>query len=156
MDFRMKVQRLFVLILFLFACQSMAQQVTKAQLAKALQECEQDSEAGKRQIEILSNALNSTNQLIERRSAVSDSLIGNLHRQLALQDSVTLLLKANADTLHLMVVDYSKKLDEVNGLYIRELKKQGRPWFLSGNGLTGLSYGLFIGGALGLIFGIAL
>ncbi len=152
----MKKQLHFLLSFLFFSGTLAAQQVSKAQLAKALQECEQDFEAGKQQIKILNNALNSTNQLINRHSAVSDSLITNLRSQLALQDSVTLLLKANADTLHLMVTDYSKKLDDVNSLYIRELKKRGRPWFLSGNGLTGLSYGLFVGGALGLIFGIAL
>ncbi len=154
----MKKQLFFIFFLSFsfFSGTLTAQQVTKAQLAKALQECEQDFDAGKRQIKILNNALNSTNTLIDRQSAISDSLITNLRGQLALQDSVTLLLKANADTLHLMVTDYSKKLDEVNSLYIRELKKRGRPWFLSGNGLQGLSYGLFIGAALGLIFGVAL
>ncbi len=152
----MKRQRLIPLFFLLLVSLLNAQQVTKAQLAKALQECEQDFQAGKQQIEILSKALKATNHLIDRQTAVSDSLITNLRTQLVLQDSVTTLLKANADTLHMMVTDYNKKLDEVNSLYIRELKKRSRPWFLSGNGLQGLSYGLFIGAALGLIFGIAL
>lgn len=131
-----------------------AQDVTRAELAQALQECEQDLQTSQQQIEILRSALQNTDQMIEQRKNISDSLIVNLSQQLFLQDSVTALLKVNADTLQRMVVDYSQKINEVNKLYIQELKKQTRPWFLSANGLKGLSYGAFIGAALGLTFSL--
>lgn len=133
-----------------------AQQVTRAQLAEALQSCEQDLDSSRTQIEVLRDALNKTQLLIDTRKNVSDSLISNLRYQIIVQDSITGLLKTNSDTLQMMIVDYRDKLDEVNNLYISELKKQTRPWFLSQNGLKGLSYGLFIGAALGLIFAVAL
>ena len=131
-----------------------AQDVTREELAQALQECELDLQSSRQQIEILRSALQSTDQMIEQRKSISDSLIVNLRQQLFLQDSVTNLLKVNVDTLQRMVVDYSQKLDEVNTLYIHELKRQTRPWFLSANGLKGLSYGAFIGAALGLTFSL--
>ncbi len=126
-----------------------AQQVTRAQLARALQECEQDLEASKQQILKLQQALKASNQVMERYQAVSDSLLSNLKQQLTIQDSVSSLLKMNADTLQAMVADYSKKLDEINRLYIKELKKQSHPWFLTLNGLKGLIYGLLLGGIVG-------
>lgn len=129
--------------------------MTRAQLAQALRECEQDLEASQRQVEILQTALTNTDTLLEQRKALSDSLISNLKEQLSLQDSVTLMFKINSDTLQLMLVDYRQKLEQVNQLYVQELKKQTRPWFLSGNGLKGLSYGVFVGAALGLVFGLA-
>lgn len=150
---RFKSVKQFLWIILLPVCLQ-AQEVTRAQLAQALQECEQDLQTGKQQIEILRNALQDTDQMIDNRKAISDSLIVNLRQQLFIQDSVTILLKANADTLQRMVVDYRQKLDEVNNLYIHELKNQTRPWFLTGNGLKGLSYGAFIGAALGIIYSI--
>jgi septal ring factor EnvC (AmiA/AmiB activator) len=142
-----------LLVLLSFAS---AQQVTKAELVKALKACEQDLDSAKVQIRTLSDALEDTNRLIDKRATISDSLIANLKYQLFLQDSVTALFKANTDTLQRMVADYSQKLDEVNKLYVHELERQTRPWFLTGNGLKGLSYGLFVGAALGLVFAVAL
>ncbi|GEM_PF-2910059 len=144
-----------IFLLLVNSAQLFSQQVTKAQLAKALSECEADLEVSKQQIRKLSDALQATDNLIERHRAVSDSLISNLRQQLFIQDSVSALLKINADTLQTMVRDFQKKLDEVDRLYISELKKQSRPWYLTGHGLKGLIYGVFIGGALGLVFSLA-
>ena len=149
------IKSIFIACVFILPFTLHAQDITRAELAQALLECEQDLNASQQQIEILRSALQSTNQMIDQRKAISDSLIINLRQQLFLQDSVTTLLKINADTFQRMVVDYSEKLDEVNKLYIHELKKQARPWFLSANGLKGLSYGAFIGAALGLTFSLA-
>lgn len=148
------INSLIIACLFILPFVLTAQDVTRAELAQALQECEQDLQTSRQQIEVLRSALQDTDQMIEQRKAISDSLIANLRQQLFIQDSVTTLLKINADTLHSMVVDYSQKLDEVNKLYVHELKKQSRPWFLSANGLKGLSYGAFIGAALGLTFSL--
>ena len=148
--------KFFCIFILLFFMNGQAQQVTRAQLAEALQSCEQDLDSSRTQIEVLRDALNKTQLLIDTRKNVSDSLISNLRYQIIVQDSITGLLKTNSDTLQMMIVDYRDKLDEVNNLYISELKKQTRPWFLSQNGLKGLSYGLFIGAALGLIFAVAL
>ncbi len=123
-------------------------------LIEALQSCEEDLQDCRQHVRRLRAALDSTNTLIDRRRAAADSLIKNLTRQLFIQDSVALLMQKNSDTLDTMVDDYARKLDEVDRLYVEELRKQARPWFLSGKGLTGFSYGLFIGGALGLSFAI--
>ena len=136
-------------LVFFSAVRGGAQQVTRAQLARALQQCEQDLDASKRQILKLQQALKASDRVMERYQATSDSLIANLKQQLAVQDSVSSLLKLNADTLQAMVNDYGKKLDEINRLYIKELKKQTRPWFLTLNGLKGLIYGLLLGGIIG-------
>lgn len=152
------IKKTLVYIFFLLLvgpAQLFSQQVTKAQLARALSECEADLEASKLQIRKLSDALQATDALIDQHRAVSDSLISNLRQQLVIQDSVSVLLKINADTLQTMVQDFRKKLDEVDRLYISELKKQTRPWYLTGHGLKGLIYGVFIGGALGLVFSLA-
>ena len=131
-----------------------AQQVSARELAKALKECESDLDASKLQIKSLHGALEATDEIILKRKIVADSLFTNLKSQLFFQDSIAILMKMNADTLQLMVRDYSNKLDEVNELYIKELRKQSRPWFLTGNGLKGLFYGVFIGGALGVTFAV--
>ncbi|HHJ53105.1 MAG TPA: hypothetical protein ENJ89_07910 [Caldithrix abyssi] len=136
-------------LVFFSAVRGGAQQVTRAQLARALQQCEQDLDASKRQILKLQQALKASDRVMERYQAASDSLIANLKQQLAVQNSVSSLLKLNADTLQAMVNDYGKKLNEINRLYIKELKKQTRPWFLTLNGLKGLIYGLLLGGIIG-------
>jgi len=128
--------------------------VTAADLAKALKECESDLTTASQQISSLRLALNETNQLIDKRKAVADSLIRNLKLQLSIQDSVTTLFRANSDTLQLMVRDYSTKLDEISKLYLHELSRQKQPWYLTKSGLQGLFNGLIMGGAAGLTYSL--
>ena len=111
--------------------------------------------ASQEKIKTLSSALQATDSLMLVHRAATDSLIQNLRARLAVQDSITSLMRVNSDTLQAMVSDYKAKLEEVDQLYIAELKKQTRPWFLTGDGLKGLVYGVFIGGALGLIFSLS-
>ncbi len=127
-------------------------QVSAHRLGAALKECEQDLKQASHYIDSLRQALIETRQLWEARKTATDSLIQALQTQLNLQTRVSQRFQANADTLNLMVQDYAHKLDELNRLYIRELKRRGRPWYLSGKGLSGFMYGLFIGGALGVTY----
>ncbi len=142
-------------IFFMLTVTAFAQQPGRAELAKALQQSESELETCRQTVRTLQNALSETDALITARKSVSDSLLTNLRKQLFLQDSVTILLKTNSDTLQRMVLDYSGKLDEINRLYVHELKRQTRPWFFTGNGLKGLMYGVFVGAALGLVYGLA-
>jgi len=136
--------------------QLQAQTVSRAQLAAALRECENDLQASRLQIEQLQKALKASDELAGKWRSVSDSLIQNLRAQLTNQDSVTLLLKMNSDTLQTMVNDYRQKLDEIDRLYISELRRQSRPWFLTGNGLKGLIYGVLLGAVMGGLFTVTL
>lgn len=141
--------------LIIFQCQNLfAQPVTREELARELQKCDLALQESQQQIKILSAALKATDSLMFAHKNATDNLIANLKAQLQVQDSVSVLMKMNSDTLQAMVRDYSAKLDEVNQLYISELKKQTRSWFFTSNGLKGLVYGVFIGGALGLTFAI--
>ncbi|RMG67272.1 MAG: hypothetical protein D6715_05175 [Calditrichaeota bacterium] len=142
---------LWLVWIFLLPAGAFAQ-VSSRQLGQALKDCEQDLQQATHYIDSLRNALQATEQLWSARKAATDSLIHNLESQLSLQAKIARRFQANADTLDLMVQDYAAKLDELNRLYIRELKRRGKPWFLSGKGLTGFMYGLFIGGALGVTY----
>ncbi|HID39936.1 MAG TPA: hypothetical protein EYP36_10550 [Calditrichaeota bacterium] len=144
----------FVLINVFLLSTLYAQTVTKRQLAEELKKCDLALKASQEQIKVLSMALRATDSLMLAHRAATDRLIQNLHDRLVVQDSITTLMQVNADTLQAMVRDYKSKLEEVDRLYIAELKKQTKPWFLTGNGLKGLVYGVFIGGALGLTFAI--
>jgi hypothetical protein len=95
-----------------------------------------------------------TDELWQTRKMYTDSLIFNLKSELTVQDSITGLLKANADTLDLMVKDYGQKLDEVSNLYLKELRRQTKPWFFQSTGLKGFFYGVVIGGAAGLTYSV--
>ncbi len=149
----MRFKSLLIIFLLVGISQSVAQ--TTAQLKQALKGCEKDLNASLDKIEQLENALKATTQLSERRKALSDSLINNLQNQIRLQAAINSRLKANADTLQLMVKDYDRKLNEVAELYRKELQKKSRPWFFSWNGLQGFATGVLIGGALGVIFSLA-
>ncbi len=144
-----------ILLVLLFSVPLLAQQPGKAELARALQQSESELETCRQTVRTLQNALTETDMLLSARKSVSDSLLSNLRKQLSVQDSVTILLKTNSDTLQRMVLDYSDKLDEINRLYVHELKQQTRPWFFTDNGLKGLMYGIFVGAALGLVYGLA-
>ncbi|MDI6792418.1 MAG: hypothetical protein QME81_06060 [bacterium] len=137
--------------IILTSSQIYAQTVNCKQLAEALEGCEDDLDLCRSKVISLSKALESTEKLYQNRMVSADSLIENLKHQLLTQDSITTLLEANSDTLQMMVKDYSDKLDEVNELYIKELKREARPWFLTRSGLKGLVNGVLIGGALGAI-----
>ena len=145
----------FFFFLILFWMQIVTgQQVTREELARELKKCDLALQESQQQILVLSRALKASDSLLFRHQAATDSLIQNLKSRLFLQDSITTLMKINSDTLHAMIRDYSAKLDEVDSLYISELKKQTRPWFLTGNGLKGLVNGVFVGGVLGLTVAI--
>ncbi len=146
---------MIIFLLFWFSTPLPAQQPGKADLAHALQQSEAELETCRQTVRTLQQALNETDALISARKEVSDSLLSNLRKQLLVQDSVTVLLKTNGDTLQRMVLDYNDKLGELNRLYVHELNQQTRPWFFTGNGLKGLMYGVFVGAALGLIYGLA-
>ena len=126
-----------------------AQQPTRSELINYLRECEDDLEKAITIADSLKIALKETKKLYEIRRQVADSLVENLNNQLFIQDSVSILMRTNADTLKLMVDDYGKMLDKVNKLYIKELERQKNPWWLSKRGLTGLVYGVLLGGAIG-------
>ncbi len=145
---------LIVSLIILPVQDTQAQQVTAHQLAKALSGCKQDLAACSLKVNSLRKALKETQSLWEKRKAYTDNLTADLKAQLSLQDSISFLMRANSDTLGLMVKDYERKIDEVNRLYIKELRKQTRPWFLTSRGLKGFFYGLFVGGALGLAFAV--
>jgi len=145
---------LFIIFSLLLLNSLFAQTVTKQQLVEELKKCDQALQISRKKIKVLSQALKSTDSLMLAHRAATDRLIQNLHDRLAVQDSITTLMQVNSDTLQAMVRDYKSKLEEVDQLYIAELKKQTKPWFLTGNGLKGLVYGVFIGGALGLTFAI--
>ena len=151
---RLDIFFIFLVSLFLWT-PIHAQTVTKRQLAEELKKCDQMLKASQEKIKTLSSALQATDSLMLVHRAATDSLIRNLRARLAVQDSITSLMRMNSDTLQAMVRDYKAKLEEVDQLYIAELKKQTRPWFLTGDGLKGLVYGVFIGGALGLIFSLS-
>jgi len=131
-----------------------AQQVTAQQLARALAECQDDVKSCMLLNDSLQNALVQTDELWQTRKMYTDSLIFNLKSEMTVQDSITGLLKANADTLDLMVKDYGQKLDEVSNLYLKELRRQTKPWFLQSTGLKGFFYGVLIGGAAGLTYSV--
>jgi len=139
----------FIIIMMLLLNTAYAQQPTKSQLIKYLRECEDDLEIAVKISDSMKIALEETTKLYEIRRAIADSLVKNLNNQLFIQDSVSVLMSSNADTLKLMVNDYSKMLDKVNKLYIKELERQKNPWWLSKRGLTGLVYGVLVGGAIG-------
>ena len=84
-----------------------------------------------------------------------DSLTINLKDQLAVQSSISLIMRASADTLGIVVSNYEDKLSEVSQLYLDELYKQGKPWYLTGKGLKGFFYGVFIGSVLILSVSLA-
>lgn len=154
----MKMTKIYIsisMMVALFLVPLYGQQATRAQLAEALAGCEQDLDTARRQISQLQAALQNSNELIGRRQQISDSLLANLRLQLVLQDSVQALFTANNDTLQKMVVDYREKLNQIDALYIKELKEKSRPWYLTWKGLQGLSYGLFSGAAIGLLYGLS-
>ena len=126
-----------------------AQDVTALELAKALKACRTVVASQNASIDSLTAALDITTDLYQKRVTCTDSLNVSLIQQLIIQDSVTTLMQTNADTLKAMLLDYDGKIDEVSRLYIKELEKQTRPWFLTKNGLKGLCYGLIVGGLLG-------
>jgi len=140
--------------LFVITSNAAAQQVSRRQLISALKSCERDLQKSKQHILNLSTALAASDSLLASYRSVTDSLTQNLKKRLFLQDSIARLMQMNADTLQRMVKDYSKKLAQVDRLYINELKKKSRPWFFTGNGLKGLLYGVFVGGALGLSWAV--
>ena len=144
----------FIFISFTFSEILHAQQVTAQQLARALAECQDDVKSCMLLNDSLQNALIQTDELWQTRKTYTDSLIFNLKSELTVQDSITGLLKANADTLDLMVKDYGQKLDEVSNLYLKELRQQTKPWFLQSTGLKGFFYGVVIGGAAGLTYSV--
>ncbi len=145
---------LLVSLISLSVTNTHAQQVTPNQLAKALSTCQKDLSACTLKVDSLRKALKQTQSLWEMRKAYTDSLTANLKTQLSPQDSISFLMRANSDTLGLMVKNYERKIDEVNRLYIKELRRQSRPWFLTKRGLKGFFYGVFVGGALGLAFAV--
>jgi len=145
---------LVVSLIILSVQNTQAQQVTAHQLAKALSGCQHDLAACALKVDSLQRALKETQLLWGKRRAYTDSLTADLKAQLSLQDSISFLMRANSDTLGLMVKDYERKINEVNRLYIKELRKQSRSWFLTSRGLKGFFYGLFVGGALGLAFAV--
>lgn len=132
-----------------------AQQPTVAELRQALIESEQDLDSCRTLVRSLTTALDSTNQMIGRYRYVGDSLFSTLNAQISVQNQMIGLLETNSDTLQAMVNDYQAKLDEVSDLYIKELRRQQRSWIMTWPGIKGFTTGLFIGGALGLVFGIA-
>ena len=148
----MRTLFIIVFLLVLGAGQGMAQ--TKAQLKQALIGCEKDLNASLKKIEQLESALKETTALSDRRKALADSLTKNLQSQIRLQTSINKTLKANADTLQVMVKNYDRKLNDVSNLYRKTLQKKARPWFFSWNGLQGFATGVLIGGAFGLVFGL--
>lgn len=135
---------------------STAQDLARAlrECNNALKKCNNERKQAIAKIDSLGQALQVIEELQDKRNVYTDSLVANLTQQLAIQDSVSMLLKANSDTLQVMVRDYSNKLDELDRLYIKELRKQGRPWFLTGKGLRGFATGVLIGGALGITFAV--
>ena len=135
-------------------CEIQAHQVNAQELAKALRQCETELDSARIVIDNLRKALRTTEELYIRRIAYADSLSEHLTSQLNVQQSISGLLKSNTDTLQSMVRDYSKKLDEVDELYIKELRKQSRSWFLTEKGLKGFLYGAFIGSATGIAVAI--
>ena len=142
-----------MLLLVLSVSETKAQ--TKEQLKQALIGCEKDLNTSLKKIEQLQRALKETSELSERRKALADSLVANLQSQIRLQTQINRRLQANADTLQLMVRDYDQKLDEIAGQYRKLLAQKSRPWFFTWNGLQGLATGVLVGGALGLVFGLA-
>ncbi len=128
---------------------------TVPQLKQALKNCEKDLNTSLDKIEQLETALQQTMHVNDRRKALSDSLIRNLHHQIRLQAAINMRLNANADTLQTMVHAYRDKLDKLAELYRQELQKKVRPWFFSWNGLQGFATGVLVGGALGLVFGLS-
>lgn len=132
-----------------------AQTATEQKLYKALQASEADLDQCRDLVDSLRTALIETNRLWEQRKTYTDSLITNLKNQIGVQNSIENLLQANADTLDAIVHDYSQKLDSVSTLYVKQLKKQDRSWFLTWNGIKGFFSGVVIGGAFGLIYGLA-
>jgi len=146
---------LFTALLFvisLHAGEIAAQSVTAQELAKALKECEDDLGKSKKMVIKLQHALQQTDTIFDKRKTYTDSLVSNLKSQLDTQDSISVLMKANADTMHLMIEDYGKKLDEVSDLYVKVLQTQGRPWWLNSKGWKGFFYGILIGGAVGVTY----
>ena len=131
-----------------------AQTVTAQQLARALAECQEDVKSCMLLNDSLQNALIQTDELWQKRKMYTDSLVINLKSELLTQDSITVLLKANADTMDVMVRDYSQKLEEVSNLYVKELQRQTKPWFFQSTGLKGFFYGVLIGGAAGLTYSV--
>ncbi|MHB2155867.1 hypothetical protein ACX8XN_15910 [Calditrichota bacterium GD2] len=129
---------------------------TREELKRALSECEADLQVSLQKIETLTRALETTDQLIQKKEQALDSLLANLQRQIETQTLIRAKLQLNADTLQLMVSDYQQKLDEVADLYRKELKKSSRPWIFTRQGLQGFTTGILIGGALGLIYGLLL
>lgn len=145
----------FITICLIFQSTDLdAQGVTAQELARALSECQQDLVQCMTKNDSLQQALVETENLWESRKNYTDSLGVNLKAQLSFQDSITTLLKANTDTLDIIVKDYSQKLDEVSNLYIRELRRQTNPWFLQKTGLKGFFYGILFGGAAGLTYSV--
>jgi len=133
----------------------LAQTATEQKLYKALQASEADLDRCRDLVDSLRTALVRTNRLWEQRKDYTDSLVTNLKDQIGVQNSIGSLLQANADTLDAMVHDYSQKLDSVSTLYVKQLRKQDRSWFLTWNGIKGFFSGVVIGGAFGLIYGLA-
>ncbi|MHB2147984.1 hypothetical protein ACX8XP_02890 [Calditrichota bacterium LG25] len=129
---------------------------TREELRRALAECEADLQISLHKIETLTRALETTDELIQKKEQALDSLLANLQRQIETQALIRAKLQSNADTLQLMVSDYQQKLDEVADLYRKELKKSSRPWIFTRQGLQGFTTGILIGGALGLIYGLML
>ena len=119
---------------------------TKTELAQSLLSCEDDLDSCRLLLRKNRNAYDSLLYLYERRIMLSDSVAGTLRSQLQVQDSITHLLKANSDTLEVMVNDYNDKLNEIDKLYSKTLQHQSRPWLFTGKGFQGLLYGVVIGG----------
>ncbi len=147
--------RLIYIIMILAVVQlSASAQPGAAELAGALEQSEAELEICRDIVDSLQRSLKKTETLYESRNEVADTLVSNLRQQKAVQDSAITLLKQNADTLDLMVEDYAAKLDELNNLYVKELEKSTRPWFLTRKGLTGMLYGLVSSAAIILAVGV--
>ena len=119
---------------------------SKTELAQMIVSCENDLDSCRLLLKKSQASLEASQSLYDKRIAVSDSLAFSLRAQLSLQDSITHLLKANADTLEVMVNDYNKKLMEVDKLYSKTLQIQSRPWLFTSKGFQGLLYGIVVGG----------
>ena len=131
-----------------------AQEITANQLADALQNCNQNLKASMLRIDSLKQALKDTEALWEHRKVYTDSLNKSLAAQITIQDSISKLMEANVTIMDSIVVDYSNKFDEINDLYVKELRKQADPWWLNGKGWKGFFYGIFFGGAMGATFAL--